>query len=96
MDGLVYPGRTPHTGAYEMQAIYRPVRARVSGEGKYTFTNLNYFRTADYLTVRWELLKNGTVVENGELHLSAARRNGSNSPRKPLGGQRLVYEFGLL
>ena len=40
-----------------MQAIYRPVRARVSGEGKYTFTNLNYFRTADYLTVRWELLK---------------------------------------
>ena len=72
VDGLVYPDRTPHTGAYEMQAIYRPVRARVSGEGKYTFTNLNYFRTADYLTVRWELLKNGTVVENGELHLSAA------------------------
>ena len=72
VDGLVYPDRTPHTGAYEMQAIYRPVRARVSGEGKYTFTNLNYFRTADYLTVRWELLKDGTAVENGELKLSAA------------------------
>lgn len=72
VDGLVYPDRTPHTGAYEMQAVYRPVRARVSGEGKYTFTNLNYFRTADYLTVRWELIQDGTAVEQGERKLSAA------------------------
>lgn len=72
VDGLIYPDRTPHTGAYEMQAVYRPVRARVAGEGKYTFTNLNYFRTADYLTVRWELLQNGTAVENGAFKLSAA------------------------
>lgn len=72
VDGLVYPDRTPHTGAYEMQAVYRPVRARVAGEGKYTFTNLNYFRTADYLTVRWALLQNGTAAEHGEFKLSAA------------------------
>lgn len=72
VDGLIYPDRTPHTGAYEMQAVYRPVRARVSGEGKYTFSNLNYFRTADYLTVRWELMKDGAAVESGEMKLSAA------------------------
>lgn len=72
VDGLVYPDRTPHTGAYEMQAVYRPVRARVAGECKYTFTNLNYFRTADYLTVRWALLQNGTTTESGEFKLSAA------------------------
>ena len=72
VDGLIYPDRTPHTGAYEMQAVYRPVRARVAGEGRYTFSNLNYFRTADYLTVRWELLKDGSSVESGTFRLSAA------------------------
>lgn len=80
VDGLVYPDRTPHTGAYEMQAVYRPVRARVAGEGRYTFKNLNYFRPADYVTVRWELMKDGAAVEQGSFGLSAAPQSDETVP----------------
>lgn len=70
VDGLMYPDRTPHTGAFEMKAVYRPVRARLAENGSFVFTNTNRFRDASYLTVRWELLKNGTKIQNGEFPLA--------------------------
>lgn len=70
VDGLMYPDRTPHTGAFEMKAVYRPVRARLSENGNFVFTNTNRFRDASYLTVRWKLLKNGIKIQNGEIPLS--------------------------
>lgn len=66
VDGLFYPDRTPHTGAYEMRAVYRPVRARHTRGNSFAFTNTNRFRSSDYLRVRWELLKNGVPVKDGE------------------------------
>lgn len=71
VDGLFYPDRTPHTGAYEMKEAYRPLAAEKTEEG-YRFTNRNFFRSSDYITVFWELLKNGVKAEEGEFSLNIA------------------------
>ena len=65
VDGLVYPDRTPHTGAYEMQAVYRPVRASFSG-GKLEFTNTNRFRNSGYITAECSVVINGSETVGKE------------------------------
>lgn len=71
VDGLFYPDRTPHTGAYEMKALYRPVKAEKTAEG-YRFTNTNRFRSSGYINIGWELLKNGIKTESGDVNLDIA------------------------
>ncbi len=61
VDGLMYPHREPHTGARAMKNVYRPVRASYA-DGKLTLLNTNRFRNAKYLTVMWELIKNGNIL----------------------------------
>lgn len=68
VDGLVYPDRTPHTGAIEMQMVYRPLRARHTRANSFAFTNTNRFRSSGYITIKWTLLKNGVEIKNGELN----------------------------
>ena len=69
VDGLVYPDRTPHTGAYEMQAVYRPVRAYWNN-GKLTFENTNRFRNSDYITADYAVIFNGSeVLKKGSMRL---------------------------
>ncbi|MCL2507735.1 MAG: serine hydrolase [Oscillospiraceae bacterium] len=70
VDGLIYPDWTPHTGAYEMKAVYRPLRASLAGDNAFSFWNTNRFRPSDYLTVYWELLENGLRIADGKLALS--------------------------
>ncbi|MBQ7294988.1 MAG: hypothetical protein IJW86_02215 [Clostridia bacterium] len=70
VDGLFYPDRTPHTGAYEMKQVYRPLRAQKAGECTYKFTNTNRFTNADEYSVKYELIEDGSVAEKGELNLS--------------------------
>lgn len=72
VDGLFYPNRTPHTGAYEMREVYRPIRCQRMGSTDYIFKNTNAFLAADIYNVKFELLKNGVVAETGDIALSAA------------------------
>lgn len=69
VDGLFYPDRAPHSGAWQMKACYRPVRAAKHGVTSYTFFNHNYFKTADLL-VRYTVLENGYPIVKGELKLN--------------------------
>lgn len=66
VDGLMYPDRIPHTGAYEMKAVYRPVRCEKIDDTHYKFLNTNRFKSTDYITFKWELCKNGVSVQSGE------------------------------
>lgn len=68
VDGLMYPDRTPHTGAKQMKAVYRPLRASYLGEGTFLLSNTNRFLGSDYLTMTWTVLKNGEPVNSGELN----------------------------
>lgn len=69
VDGMMYPDKTPHTGAFVIKAVYRPVRSRrVSGK-IFEFTNTNRFKNSSYLRVQWTQLINGAEVKNGDLSL---------------------------
>ena len=65
VDGLMYPDRTPHTGAYEMKAVYRPVLCEKIDDTHYKFLNTNRFRSTDYITFEWELCENGNTIQTG-------------------------------
>ncbi|MDR2091395.1 MAG: hypothetical protein LBP62_07110 [Clostridiales bacterium] len=67
VDGLFYPDRTPHTGALNMKAVYRPVRASLSEAGVYAFENTNRFLPSGYIEIEWKLLKNGIKAESGSI-----------------------------
>ncbi len=70
VDGLFYPDRTPHTGAYEMKQVYRPIRAEFVGKNTYRFTNTNRFTNANEYRVKYELMEDGAATETGDIPLS--------------------------
>ena len=72
VDGLIYPDRTPHTGAWEMKEAYRPIRVRHYEANEFFFRNTNYFTNANEYTFKWEILENGNVVESGDLTVDVA------------------------
>ncbi|MDR0531923.1 MAG: hypothetical protein LBG83_07665 [Oscillospiraceae bacterium] len=64
VDGLFYPDRRPHTGAYEMKNVYRPLRAARSGDDSFVFRNTNRF-AAEECQMEWTLLRNGQGLVRG-------------------------------
>ncbi len=69
-DGLFYPDRKPHTGAFNVKVIYRPIIAEHLGENRFKFINTNRFRESSYLDIVWTLNKNGQAIKSGNLKLS--------------------------
>lgn len=70
MDGVVYPDRTPHTGLKEYKNVHRPVRVHVEdpNSGIYTLqNNLDFTNLKDYLYLTYQVLCDGTVVDEGEI-----------------------------
>lgn len=99
VDGLMYPDRTSHTGALAMKAVYRPVRARYDAErGCFVFLNTNRFRSADYLTVRWEIQLNGVKASQGSIALDAKPQGEQtcNIPLPEAGNKDLTVTFAYL
>ena len=73
MDGLVYPDRRPHTGLLEYKNICRPVRARLVKDGVVRFKNqLRFTSTAGFISVRFELTRDGELIDSGSLPLNIA------------------------
>ncbi len=72
VDGMLYPDKTPHTGAYTIKAVYRPVRSRHISGNCFEFTNTNRFKNSRYLRTVWTQLVNGEEVKSGELSLDIA------------------------
>ncbi len=70
VDGLFYPDRTPHTGAYEMKAVYRPVRAALVSEGVYRFRNTNSFIDTSDLIITYELIEDGVKTQLGSVDIN--------------------------
>ena len=69
VDGLFYPNRKPHTGAFEMKAVYRPIRAEYISDNLYKFTNTNRFTNANEYQVFYELLEDGVLIDSGKIEL---------------------------
>ncbi len=69
VDGMLYPDKTPHTGAYVIKAVYRPVRSKHISGKCFEFTNTNRFKNCNYLTLDWTQLVNGEEVKSGTITL---------------------------
>ncbi len=69
VDGMMYPDKTPHTGAFVIKNVYRPVRSRHISGKVFEFTNTNRFKNSSYLNVQWTQLVNGVCVKTGSLTL---------------------------
>lgn len=83
-DGLFFPDRTPHAGAYQMKNAYRPVRATAVDENRYLFQSMLRFATLQ-IQVRWELLSDGIPVVSGQADLTL----------NPLEMRELTFDFEL-
>lgn len=64
VDGLVFPDRTPSSGALNMKQVYRPVRADYQN-GTLSFHNTNAFRSTDYMQIQYCLVIDGVP---GDMH----------------------------
>ena len=69
VDGLFYPDRTPHTAAYEMKEVYRPIRCEKAGDKTYRFRNTNAFTKSDIYNVEYNLVVDGAVAEKGSVEI---------------------------
>ena len=78
VDGLFYPNRKPHTGAWAMKTTYRPIRASLVSENLYRFTNTNSFLNANVYDVSFELLRDGSVIETGKVELDILPRSATS------------------
>ena len=72
VDGLFYPDRTPHTGAYNMKVVYRPLRATKLSGNKLTILNTNRFKSSDDIEVYWDYQVNGESVKCGSFMTAIA------------------------
>ena len=72
VDGLFYPDRTPHTGAYNMKVAYRPLRAVKLSGNKLTILNTNRFLSSEGIEVYWECQENGGTVACGSFETNIA------------------------
>ncbi len=67
-NGLISPDRVPNPHAYEVQRIYQNVWSEFDpATSKLTIFNENFFRSLDYVTLKWTLLHDGHAVRTGQV-----------------------------
>jgi beta-galactosidase/beta-glucuronidase len=71
IDGLVFSDRTPSPGLLEYKKVIEPVKVEVLdvGRGVVRIHNRYDFITLNHLACSWSLTKEGTLVQQGALHL---------------------------
>ncbi len=70
-NGIVGPDLVPHPGAYEVKKVQAPLALTASAQdalaGTFTLWNKHHTLSLGHLAIRWELLEDGSVVQNGSL-----------------------------
>lgn len=69
VDGLFFPNREPSSGALEMKACYRPIRATNIGGGNFEFWNTRSFKSTSDITIEYEILENTISVQKGSFNV---------------------------
>lgn len=65
--GLFYPDRKPSSGALEMKACYRPMRAKHIKDNIFAIKNTRYFKDSSDISISFEISLNGNSVEKGNI-----------------------------
>ena len=69
LDGLVNVERVPYSGAREVKAVYRNVKAARNDENELVITNLYDFLSLEHVSLVWELEKDGQILARGTENL---------------------------
>ncbi|MBR5288802.1 MAG: DUF4981 domain-containing protein [Clostridia bacterium] len=72
MDGVVSPGRQPHSALLEMKAVYAPVRAERTAQGQLKLVNRHAFTDLSAYDIRWSACFGGREAARGVLDISCA------------------------
>lgn len=77
IDGLLFPDRTPHTGAFEMKSVYRPIRVKPVDieKGVFEFVNTYDFLNAGELQCTYEITDSSGIIETGKIELNIAAKS---------------------
>ena len=94
VDGLFFPDRTPHPGALQMKACYRPVRAEKKIGGEFEFYNHMYFKTAEY-KVEYSVLSDGVEINSGsfDIYAEPGKADRKNIPLTEKGHTSVVFTY---
>ncbi len=71
IDGFLTSDGTPKPTWYELGEVMAPIYATF--DGKITLYNSNDFRCADYLTLKWEISEDFSVIRSGEMKMPAIK-----------------------
>ena len=74
INGLVWPDRTPHPGAYEVKKVYQDIlfKSADASQGKITIVNnFLYTNTSNY-TFSYQVIKNGEIIKEGTFDAAVA------------------------
>jgi beta-galactosidase len=93
-DGLVWPDRTPHPGAFEVKKVYQDIlftaadlkKGIIEVENGFGYTNLEKYN------FRYEVLKNGLVIKSGTIAISLAPQS---KKKVQLELPKLTTEYGV-
>jgi beta-galactosidase len=96
LDGLLYPDRTPHTGALEMKNVYRPIRVKLIDiqEGIFEFTNtLDFINVNEYINCTYEVTDDTGILRTGEIKLDILPKATQRITIEdlPVGKEKSVY-----
>lgn len=92
VDGLFFPDRTPHSGAYQMKNCYRPVRAEYNGNCL-SFFNYNYFAEANYRVAVNQLDDMGNTVCEDSFEICLSPRSSFEKQLESLGSYMVIKYF---
>ncbi|MDD6727654.1 MAG: glycoside hydrolase family 2 TIM barrel-domain containing protein, partial [Eubacteriales bacterium] len=70
VDGLFYPDRRPSSGALEMKACYRPIRAKQMADGSFALWNTRRFTDTSDISIGYEIAVNGEIEEKGNIKVN--------------------------
>ena len=83
LDGLVNVERVPYSGAREVKAVYRNVKAALTGENTVTVTNLHDFTDLYHIALAWELERDGETLWEGTVDMLSCLPHQSTACRLP-------------
>lgn len=78
-NGLVNANRIPHPGLYEVKKVYQDIKFNFTGN-KLTIKNEYHYTNLSDFNFKWELLKNGKIIKEGNLDVSIAPLKSATFP----------------
>ncbi|MEL6944577.1 MAG: beta-galactosidase domain 4-containing protein, partial [Bacteroidota bacterium] len=94
LNGLIFPDRTPHPALYECKKLFQPIQATLDGK-QIKITNLHDFSDLSVYVLKYEILKNGEVINEGKLEMAPLPPNTSKTINSPLIQKDMFGDFYL-